>query len=619
MHSGGTISAASPFSLTESIGHGTFTQSGGSNAATSLSIGTSGTYTLAGGTLGVTASITGPGPLVVSGGYWSAGTISAPLIFAPNPTDNVSYSLDGSGPLAGTTYVGLAGTASVSQATGAKQTSLLQLGNNAGATGSYLLSGGSLSAGTVVLGWSGTGAFTQSGGANSISGPLYLGYDPGAAGTYTLSAGQLTANLGEVGAAGPGTFTQAGGCNTTASLGVAGTYTLRGGTNNAGSLHLGGGSTIYNLGGGLLITSSVSTSATPLLDFTGGTLQASAPFSTTVPISLAASGGSATIDTAGYALTLAGSLSGPGGLVKTDGGTLTLSANNTYTGGTTVNGGLLSLAGSLSAAGPLTVGGGTLSYAPTANGGTGNTQAVAGLTVSLGLSGISVTGGNTLPLGSIARNIGGAVNFNSGTSGTITTTQPNTSGILGPWATYGSASSMAYAMADGVGPPYTVTPYTGATPVTSGVAGLADTTGTLNYALSGGGGALAAAVSANTLQFTGTSNTVTASAANSLSLNGIMNVGSGAATISGGNLIIGEPGTRGHGPGQRDARIGHPGQHRRPVRPDHGRRGHTDPHCRQYVQRRNDGRRRHPGPRQFGGATRQYSRYQRPRPREFRQ
>ena len=46
-------------------------------------------------------------------------------------------------------------------------------------------------------------------------------------------------------------------------------------------------------------------------------------------------------------------------------------------------------------------------------------------------------------------------------------------------------------------------------------------------------------MNANTLQFTGETNTITASNTNSLSLNGIMNVSSGSATIGGGNLIAG--------------------------------------------------------------------------------
>ena len=60
-------------------------------------------------------------------------------------------------------------------------------------------------------------------------------------------------------------------------------------------------------------------------------------------MTLTGSGGDATVDTAGYTVTLAGSLSGPGGLNKTDSGTLVLGTANTYSGTTTVSGGALQL------------------------------------------------------------------------------------------------------------------------------------------------------------------------------------------------------------------------------------------------------------------------------------
>ena len=236
-------------------------------------------------------------------------------------------------------------------------------------------------------------------------------------------------------------------------------------------------------------------------------------------------------------MALAGPLSGPGSLTKVGSGTLILAANNSYSGSTEVNGGILSLAGSLNSVSALIVGGGTFSYAPAGNAGAGNTQSVAGLTVNPGVSAIEVSTGNALALGPIARNAGGAVNFT--TTGTITTTQTNSNGILGPWATFGSGASMTYAAVSGGSAPYTIGPYTAATPVTAGVTGLSDSTGTVNYSLSGGGGSLTAAVSANTIQFTGAANTITVSGASALSLNGVMNAGSGLATIADGSLIIG--------------------------------------------------------------------------------
>ena len=257
-------------------------------------------------------------------------------------------------------------------------------------------------------------------------------------------------------------------------------------------------------------------------------------------MTLGASGGGATFDTAGYAVTLSGSLSGPGSLTKVDSGTLTLAATNTYSGSTAVNGGVLLLTGSLTSSSALALGGGTFSYTrPPEMAAPATARPWPGLTVNVGASTITASAGNTLALGPIARNAGGVVNFNSNTTGTITTARTNSNGILGPWATYGSGTSMKYAAASGSSASYTITPYTAATAVTSGVTGFTDTTGTVNYAISSGGGSLTTAVSANTVQFTGAANTITASAADPLGLNGIMNVGSGAAAIVGGYLNIG--------------------------------------------------------------------------------
>ena len=81
-------------------------------------------------------------------------------------------------------------------------------------------------------------------------------------------------------------------------------------------------------------------------------------------MTLTGSGGNATVDTAGYTVTLSGSLSGPGGLAKTDSGTLVLAASNTYTGGTIVEAGILVASngsnGSATGSGSVTLSGGTL-------------------------------------------------------------------------------------------------------------------------------------------------------------------------------------------------------------------------------------------------------------------
>jgi autotransporter-associated beta strand protein len=187
------------------------------------------------------------------------------------------------------------------------------------------------------------------------------------------------------------------------------------------------------------------------------------------------------------------------------------------------------------------MGAGTLSY-----NGTAATQAMAGLTVNPGLSVVNnASTTKTLALGAIARNAGGMAGFNSGTSGTITTSTANTNGILGPWATYGSGTSLGYACASGGAAPYSIAAcaYTGPTTITSGLSGLTDSSGTVDYTMTSSGGTLGQSVSANTLRLAATAAATNINTgAYALSLNGIMNNDSQGVSISsgsGGSLTIG--------------------------------------------------------------------------------
>ena len=153
---------------------------------------------------------------------------------------------------------------------------IFQLGGTAG-SGTVQMTGGSLCVTSYeYVGDSGRGIFTQSGGTNSIGSSLYLGDNAGSNGTY-------------------------------------------------------------NLNGGVLVISSLNTGlGTAAFNFNGGTLQASSSFSSSLPMTIGIGSSGTTLNTAGFAVTLSGSLSGPGGLTKSGGGTLTLSGSNTYGGGTAV-------------------------------------------------------------------------------------------------------------------------------------------------------------------------------------------------------------------------------------------------------------------------------------------
>ena len=125
---------------------------------------------------------------------------------------------------------------------------------------------------------------------------------------------------------------------------------------------------------------------------------------------------------AGQKLTITGTLSGGGSLTKTQGGTLVLSASNTYSGSTNLNEGVTEfVAGSLGNGGSLNIGGGaTLRYAA------GNTEDISAKTVTLGSGGATLdVAGNDVTLANSIGNYGAGGLTKSG-SGTLTLAGANT-------------------------------------------------------------------------------------------------------------------------------------------------------------------------------------------------
>ena len=244
-------------------------------------------------------------------------------------------------------YIGSTGTGAFIQSGGTNTTKTLYLASGIHSTGEYVLDAGCLT--TTYKEWIGsigTGTFTQNGGTHN-AGHFFLGksYDDGWGHTYygegnciLNESGIMVAIVEEIGYQGTGEFTQNGGTNT-----ITDSYGLM--------MGLYGGRGTYNLNGGLLVLHALGagpSSGGAAFNFDAGMLQASAAFSTSQPMTLTGTSGDANIDTAGFAVTFFGSLSGPGGLNKLGSNTLTLSAANTYTGNTTVSGGTLALGSSSS-------------------------------------------------------------------------------------------------------------------------------------------------------------------------------------------------------------------------------------------------------------------------------
>ncbi len=240
-------------------GTGKFEQKFGVNATDFLALGvnagSSGTYDLKGGTLSVgTGILTGGSEIIGQSGTGSftqsGGTNQAysnGIEIGSNAGSSGTYKLEGGTLDTSNETAGVYGKGKLEQSGGSNLTSSLFVGANGGSSGTYDLKGGSLTAGSEKIGISGTGKLDQSAGTNN-AGTLVLGLNAGSKGSYDLSAGSLTANSETVGALGKGTFDQKGGTNTTQTLSVGGNknkYTL-----DAGTLTISHSASIGTLGKG---------------------------------------------------------------------------------------------------------------------------------------------------------------------------------------------------------------------------------------------------------------------------------------------------------------------------------------------------------------------------------
>ena len=154
---------------------------------------------------------------------------------------------------------------------------------------------------------------------------------------------------------------------------VSGPVAISGGTVTFGQLQLGapGQSGSLSLSSGATLQGGPITTGggTGTFDWNGGTFRATGAPNVTVPTTLGAFGG--ILDTNGFSGTYSGQITGAGGLIKTGAGTLTVTGNNSYSGGTTLTGNLKLAHNNAAGTGSITV---------TSTGGT--VQLANGVTVS---------------------------------------------------------------------------------------------------------------------------------------------------------------------------------------------------------------------------------------------
>ena len=200
--------------------------------------------------------------------------------------------------------------------------------------------------GTTVL----TGTNTYAGGTSITAGTLQVSADANlgnASGGLTVDGGTLSNTAAFTSSRAVTLGTNGGTFDTQANLTLSGTV---GGTGaltktGTGTLTLAGtnayaGGTFLN-GGTVAVSSDANLgNAGGALTFNGGTLQNTANVASARGVALGADGG--TFQTTGN-LTLTGTIGGAGALTKTDSGTLLLTGNNTYGGGTTIAAGTLQL------------------------------------------------------------------------------------------------------------------------------------------------------------------------------------------------------------------------------------------------------------------------------------
>lgn len=194
-----------------------------------------------------------------------------------------------------------------------------------------------------------TGNNTYTGGTNISGGSLWINSATslGAeSGDLTLSGGNILYEAGFSSSRNvilsSGGSIDTNGFNSTMSGIISGSGALtKSGTGTltlSGTNTYSGGTTIAN---GTISASADNNLGTGSITLNGGTLRSGAAYTNTHAIALGASNG--TIDTNGFSTVASGVISGTGSLTKTGTGSLAMTGNNTYSGGTSISAGNLNV------------------------------------------------------------------------------------------------------------------------------------------------------------------------------------------------------------------------------------------------------------------------------------
>ena len=199
-----------------------------------------------------------------------------------------------------------------------------------------------------------SGDVLQSGGSVTVGSDMRVGHWGSETSSYLLGAGSLALTNAPAGTVNPSGGTEQPGVLYIGTDGI-GLFTMTGGVASATAIVLDGrtdtaGNDTFTLNGGIftvgtngILSGNLGANASYILNFGGGTLAANGNWSSPLAMTLTGIGGTASIDATGGAITLSGSLGGPGGLFKSGANTLVLSGNSTFAGPVVVSSGRLSL------------------------------------------------------------------------------------------------------------------------------------------------------------------------------------------------------------------------------------------------------------------------------------